>query len=440
MAGISIADAEVREPILPSLAAMSFLVTLDAPAAEPVTVAYHTEEGGGPSPALGFHEFILIDGTWVRNDSGSARQYYAFYADFLHASGTLAFAPGETSRTVEVMVRSGPFLPDSPYETFRVLLDQPSGGSILDGEATGTIIDSTVPFDGPPTISLTDAEGFEPAGSGTLAMGFLISLSHASASPVSVAYVTRDGSAVAGADFVASAGVLTFAPGETILGINVEVQGDAQPEPVESFTLTLSEPVNGVLGRAVATGRILEMPPPPQVPEGDYFSVTRAGMPSYASAEAYAGPVGHLDYAFLGTQLPEVVAGTLRDDFMNLLEADDAANGLDGDDVLDGGLGSNFLSGGAGLDVFFLDGRGSAVTWSTIADWAAGEQVSLWGWRPGTSRALWRDADGVDGFRGATLHADLDADGRFDVSVTWAGMAREDLPAARESEGLLWFA
>ncbi|MGG5890743.1 Calx-beta domain-containing protein [Falsiroseomonas sp. HC035] len=440
MARISIADAEVREPVLPSLTAMSFLVTLDAAATEPLTVAYRTEEGGGPHPALGFREVLLIDGTWIRNDSGSARQYDAFYADFVHASGTLTFAPGETSQTIEVMVRSGPFLPDDPYETFLVVLDQPIGGSILDGEAIGTIIDSTVPLDGLPTISLTDAEGFEPVGSAPLAMGFLISLSHASADPVTVSYATSDGSAVAGDDFVATTGMLTFAPGQTIRSIDVDMLGDARTEQVERFTLTLYDPINGLLGRDVATGHILEMPRAPQPPEGDYFSVTRAGMPSYPSAETYSGPVGHLDYAWLGTDLPEVVAGTLRDDFMSLLGADDAANGLDGDDVLDGGAGSNFLSGGAGHDVFFLDGRGGELTWSTIADWTSGEQVSLWGWRPGTSRIVWRDADGVVGYQGVTLHADLDADGRIDVSVTWAGVTREDRPVAQESQGLLWFA
>jgi hypothetical protein len=116
-----------------------------------------------------------------------------------------------------------------------------------------------------------------------------------------------------------------------------------------------------------------------------------------------------------------------------------AQSGL-GDDVLDGGTGSNFLSGGSGWDTFFIDGRGGGPTWGTITDWEAGEHLSIWGWRPGTSLTLWQDQAGASGWQGATLHMDLDGNGSWDASVTWSGVARAALPQAHEYDGLLWFA
>src|SRR4051812_46605112 len=156
------------------------------------------------------------------------------------------------------------------------------------------------------------------------------------------------------------------------------------------------------------------------------------------AAAPYSGPVTYLQFQLLGSDSGEVAIGTAGNDFINLLGGDDAANGGDGNDVLDGGAGSNFLTGGAGSDVFFLDGRGGQTTWSTIADWQAGEQLSLFGWRPGVSHLSWEDRAGAAGFEGATLHADLDGNGSIDASVTWTGIARSALPTALELDGLLW--
>jgi hypothetical protein len=89
--------------------------------------------------------------------------------------------------------------------------------------------------------------------------------------------------------------------------------------------------------------------------------------------------------------------------------------------------------------VFFLDGRGGATTWSTIQDWESGEQLSVWGWRPGVSRATWFDSAGAAGFEGVTMHADLDGDATIDSSVTWSNRAKSALPVADEFDGLLWF-
>ncbi|MGG5823736.1 hypothetical protein [Falsiroseomonas sp. HW251] len=156
-------------------------------------------------------------------------------------------------------------------------------------------------------------------------------------------------------------------------------------------------------------------------------------------ATSYSGPVDYLALQYLGSSAGEAVVGTAFSDFINAIGGDDAVDAGAGWDVLDGGIGSNFLTGGADRDVFFLDGRSGLATWSTITDWEVGEQLSVWGWRPGVSRVLWVDFDGVAGYRGVTMHADLDGNGVIDTSVTWAAQTRSSIPTPLEFDGLLWF-
>jgi len=173
---------------------------------------------------------------------------------------------------------------------------------------------------------------------------------------------------------------------------------------------------------------------------GGVMAMTRGGSASNIMAEVYRGPVVGLRYQFIGSDAAEALAGTDGADFINLAGGDDAAQGGGGADVLDGGAGSNFLTGGADRDTFFLDGRPLKRSWSTIADWQQGEQLSLFGYLPGVSRLTWVPNAGADGFRGLTLHADLDGNGDIETSVTWAGMASQDaLPKPLEFTGLLWF-
>jgi Ca2+-binding RTX toxin-like protein len=168
-------------------------------------------------------------------------------------------------------------------------------------------------------------------------------------------------------------------------------------------------------------------------------SVSKNGASTSALLAIYTGPVGYLRYELLGSETGEVARTTASNDFLNLLGGDDAADAAGGDDVIDGGTGSNFLVGGAGHDVFFLDGRSGQPTWATIVDWEQGEQLSVWGWRPGVSTVLWVDRAGAGGYEGITMHADLNGDSAIDTSVTWTGLARAQLPSPHEYNGLLWF-
>ncbi len=142
----------------------------------------------------------------------------------------------------------------------------------------------------------------------------------------------------------------------------------------------------------------------------------------------YTGPVDYLQYEFMGEMTNDTITGSMGNDFFNLKDGDDAAEGGVGDDVLDGGAGSNFLTGGEGDDTFFLDGRDGNVVWSTITDFD-NEEVNIWGWNEGVSKLLSSEDDaGADGFKGATLHYDLNNDGAIDTSITFSGLTLSEIP------------
>ena len=108
-----------------------------------------------------------------------------------------------------------------------------------------------------PVASIADAQLVE-GDQGSAEMAFTVSLSAAAAAPVSLAWTTADGTARAGQDYVAAAGTVGFAAGETSKTIRVAVQGDRLQEASESLSVALSAPVGATLGRAQATGTILD--------------------------------------------------------------------------------------------------------------------------------------------------------------------------------------
>ena len=88
---------------------------------------------------------------------------------------------------------------------------------------------------------------------------FVVTLAPASTDTVTVAYATADGTADEGDDYTATSGTLTFAPGVTEQTVSVPIIDDAVEDSGETFTFTLSSPSGAALGRAVATGTILNI-------------------------------------------------------------------------------------------------------------------------------------------------------------------------------------
>ena len=119
-----------------------------------------------------------------------------------------------------------------------------------------------------PTVSVANVSQSE-GDSGSQPAAFTVSLSKASPLRVTVAYATTDGTATAGSDYTATSGTLVFAPGQTSQTVAVPVIGDTAYESDETFTLTLSSPVNATLGTATATGTITNNDVP-TAPPGHY--------------------------------------------------------------------------------------------------------------------------------------------------------------------------
>lgn len=93
---------------------------------------------------------------------------------------------------------------------------------------------------------------------------FLITLKNRTESSglLEVSYATRDGTAVAGQDYVAEQGVTVFYPGEESVSIPVQIIADFEPEDHEEFFLDLFDPVGASFGNELtvlsASRRILD--------------------------------------------------------------------------------------------------------------------------------------------------------------------------------------
>ena len=114
---------------------------------------------------------------------------------------------------------------------------------------------ATFPVQGPPSGSIGDSSVTE-GNTGTTTMSFPVTLSAASAQPVSVTYATADGTATAPSDYATASGTLTFNPGEKSKTISVVVVADTVIEQDEAFSITISGPVGATIEVATANGRI----------------------------------------------------------------------------------------------------------------------------------------------------------------------------------------
>jgi hypothetical protein len=110
---------------------------------------------------------------------------------------------------------------------------------------------------------------------------------------VTVNYQTVDGSATAGADYVARTGTLTFAPGTTTQNLVVQVGGDLLAEEDETFYVSLSGPSGALLADSQGQGTILDNDPLPTLSIGD-TTVTEGqlGTASAAFAVRLSGASG----------------------------------------------------------------------------------------------------------------------------------------------------
>ena len=171
-------------------------------------------------------------------------------SDYAATSGTAIFPRRSTRTTITI-----PVTPDSAVEgneTFFVNLFSPSGATIADDTATGTIFNDDLGAS-ISTYDITTNEG----DSGSTIVSFSVDLSAPAPGPVTVNYTTKNGSALAGSDYLSAAGTLTFLAGETTKQVSVEVLGDTDYENTEDFSLLLSNANGAPINIARATCLIL---------------------------------------------------------------------------------------------------------------------------------------------------------------------------------------
>jgi hypothetical protein len=217
---VSISDVTVAEGNSGTRAA-TFTVTLSAAYDANVTVTYATANG---------------------TSAGS---------DFTATSGTLTFTPGQTAKTISVVVK-GDRLGET-NETFFVNLGGATNATIADAQGVGTIVDDE------PRISIGDTAKQEGKKGHTTLFTFTVTLSAAYDQPVTMSFATGNGTARTNdSDYVARAGTLTFAPGETTKTITIEVKGDSKKEADEYFYLDLfNNSSNSLFTKSRGLGTIL---------------------------------------------------------------------------------------------------------------------------------------------------------------------------------------
>jgi hypothetical protein len=153
---------------------------------------------------------------------------------------------------------------DSDIWTIQEYAAMPSSGS--DRWATWW---GKVTFAPPPSLSIDDVSVTE-GNSGTVTATFTVTLSPPSTSTVTVNYATANGTATtADGDYVATSGMLTFAPGETTKTIPVTVNGDVKYEDDETFFVNLSGATNAAIGDGQGKGTILNDDPAPSLSIND---------------------------------------------------------------------------------------------------------------------------------------------------------------------------
>jgi uncharacterized delta-60 repeat protein len=173
--------------------------------------------------------------------------------DFTSVSGTLSFAEGETAQSFSV-----PILNDfigEPTETVTLVLTNATAGA-----TNGAIPNATLSI-----LNDDSGIGFSSAtyavNEGVVGGAVVITVIRTGATngTATVNYSTANGTALAGQDYAARSGVLTFNPGVTVQTFSVPISDDLSIEPSETFRVDLSNLIgSAALSIASATVTIVD--------------------------------------------------------------------------------------------------------------------------------------------------------------------------------------
>ena len=225
---LSINDVSVTETDTGTVNAV-FTVSLSEASAQTVRVNYFTTPAFLPS---------LV--------SGATKG-----ADYEHASDTLTFLPGETTKTISVPVKGD--LLDEIDQFFHVLLTTPINAIMSDGTGLGTIVDN----DSPPAITISDTTVAEGTGFGIQNFAvFSLTLNAPSEKDVFVEFSLAPGTASSNVDYLNVTNFAGFPAGTVTTTIAIPIIEDNIFEPNETFLVNLSNPSNATIADGQAQGTI----------------------------------------------------------------------------------------------------------------------------------------------------------------------------------------
>jgi hypothetical protein len=171
-------------------------------------------------------------------------------SDYVAASGSVTFNPGETAKSIKVQVIGDSV--DEANETFTVNLSNVVNATMGTAQAVCRIDD-----DDGPTITVNDISVIE-GDVGTTHATFTATLSAISPDPVWFYYTTADGTAFRNSDYKhAFYQYVEVAPGQISTTFDVQLFGDLKIEPDETFKVNLFNPSGGTIADAQGIGTIL---------------------------------------------------------------------------------------------------------------------------------------------------------------------------------------
>lgn len=261
-------------------------------------------------------------------------------------TGTVTFKNGTTVLGTAAVDNSG----TATFQATSLPLGSYSISALYSGDVNCAPSSTSTPFSVTvmPGLSFGNASVTRTTGNGTA--DFTLTLNTASGVPVTVNYATQDGTALAGRDYQAASGTVTFAPGQTSQTVAITTLGGSAWEPNLNFSILYSSVSNAAISTSFSTATIQStdaMPAAGLIP--DELDPTQTDLVVYA-------PAGH-DVIQVK---PTKIAGQVQVVINRVTVATDS--GLDRV-IIYGGAGSNTLTVNPriGTGVIFFGGAGRNV-------------------------------------------------------------------------------
>lgn len=166
--------------------------------------------------------------------------------DFTLADGNITILSGNITNTLTI-----PLINDDNAElseTIELTLSNPVGANLgINRVHTLTITDA----DPDPEVRFENS--ISSGSEGSTPANIPVTLSLSSGKEITLDYSIGAGSATNGVDFNLTAGTLTFAPGDSVENISIQIIDDFDLEVDEDIALTLSNPINASLGLSSTT-------------------------------------------------------------------------------------------------------------------------------------------------------------------------------------------